>query len=149
MLCVFLLFLSYPRTVKGLHVNFAPPSKPGLPIVLSIMLGRRFPQLFGFTDLDIQRLFPCTEKLVVEPIKESGYMHIQATKPDTVGKDLGPVSANLQCASCDLQHETRLTVEKIQIAFVKRAPGADVLKQHHRSGRCVLAKYNNNNQLYL
>ncbi|KAM6992683.1 epoxide hydrolase 1 [Tautogolabrus adspersus] len=77
-----------PNTVKGLHVNFAPPSKPGLPMALSIMLGRRFPKLFGFTDLDVQRLFPCVEKLVVESIKESGYMHIQATKPDTVGRGL-------------------------------------------------------------
>ncbi|XP_051264878.1 epoxide hydrolase 1 [Dicentrarchus labrax] len=77
-----------PTTVNGLHVNFAPPSKPTLPIVLSIMLGRRFPKLFGFTDIDIQRLFPPTEKLVVESIKESGYMHIQATKPDTVGRGL-------------------------------------------------------------
>lgn len=67
-------------------MNFAPPSKPGLPMALSIMLGHRFPKLFDFTDFDIQRLFPAMEKLVVETVKESGYMHIQATKPDTVGK---------------------------------------------------------------
>ncbi|CAJ1077601.1 epoxide hydrolase 1 [Xyrichtys novacula] len=77
-----------PNTVKGLHVNFAPPSKPGLSVTLSLMLGRRFPKLFGFTDVDVQRLFPCMEKLLVESIKESGYMHIQATKPDTVGRGL-------------------------------------------------------------
>ncbi|XP_069017786.1 epoxide hydrolase 1 [Embiotoca jacksoni] len=77
-----------PETVKGLHVNFAPPSKPGLPMVLSIMLGQRFPKLFGFTNMDIERLFPRMEKQVVEPIKETGYMHIQATKPDTVGRGL-------------------------------------------------------------
>lgn len=77
-----------PKIVKGLHVNFAPPSKPGLPMALSLMLGRRFPKLFSFTDIDIQRLYPCMDKLVVESIKESGYMHIQATKPDTVGRGL-------------------------------------------------------------
>ncbi|KAM9355798.1 epoxide hydrolase 1 [Pholidichthys leucotaenia] len=77
-----------PKTVEGLHVNFAPPSKVGLLVTLSIMLGRRFPKLFGFTDVDVERLFPCMEKLVVESIKESGYMHIQATKPDTVGRGL-------------------------------------------------------------
>uniref|UniRef100_A0A8D2ZH89 microsomal epoxide hydrolase n=1 Tax=Scophthalmus maximus TaxID=52904 RepID=A0A8D2ZH89_SCOMX len=77
-----------PKTVKGLHVNFAPASKPGLPMILSIMLGRRFPKLFGFTDMDIQGIFPCMQKLVVESIKETGYMHIQATKPDTVGRGL-------------------------------------------------------------
>lgn len=52
-----------------------------------MVLGRRFPKMFDFTDMDIQRLFPPMEKLVVESIKESGYMHIQATKPDTVGMD--------------------------------------------------------------
>lgn len=77
-----------PKTVKGLHVNFAPPSKPGLTMTLSLLLGRRFPKLFGFTDLDVQRTFPCKEKLLVESLKESGYMHIQATKPDTVGRGL-------------------------------------------------------------
>ncbi|XP_032441481.1 epoxide hydrolase 1 [Xiphophorus hellerii] len=74
-----------PKTVKGLHVNFAPPSKPGLLVTLSIVLGRRFPKLFGFTETDVERLYPCMEKLVLESIKESGYMHIQATKPDTAG----------------------------------------------------------------
>ncbi|KAF7643144.1 hypothetical protein LDENG_00244500, partial [Lucifuga dentata] len=77
-----------PKVVKGLHLNFAPPSKPDLPMVLSIMLGQRFPKLFGFTEMDIQHLYPCMDKLVVESIKESGYMHIQATKPDTVGRGL-------------------------------------------------------------
>uniref|UniRef100_A0A665V1F5 Epoxide hydrolase n=1 Tax=Echeneis naucrates TaxID=173247 RepID=A0A665V1F5_ECHNA len=77
-----------PKSVKGLHVNFAPPSQHSVHMLLSIMLGRRFPKLFGFTDVDIQRLYPCKEKLLVEPIKESGYMHIQATKPDTVGRGL-------------------------------------------------------------
>ncbi|XP_026175141.1 epoxide hydrolase 1 [Mastacembelus armatus] len=77
-----------PKSVKGLHVNFAPPSKPSLPIVLSVILGRYFPKLFGFSDMDVEHLFPCMEKLVVESFKESGYMHIQATKPDTVGRGL-------------------------------------------------------------
>ncbi|KAM9703295.1 epoxide hydrolase 1 [Menidia menidia] len=77
-----------PKAVKGLHINFAPPSKLELPVALSMVLGRRFPKLFGFTEIDIQRLYPCMDKLVVESIKESGYMHIQATKPDTVGRGL-------------------------------------------------------------
>ncbi|CAN9507555.1 unnamed protein product [Ophioblennius macclurei] len=77
-----------PKNVKGLHVNFAPPSKPSLAMTLSILLGRRFPKLFGFTDMDTERLYPCMDKLVVESIKETGYMHIQATKPDTVGRGL-------------------------------------------------------------
>lgn len=77
-----------PKIVKGLHVNFAPPDKPSLSMVLSILLGKRFPKLFGFTDHDIRRIYPCMQNMLVEPVKESGYMHIQATKPDTVGRGL-------------------------------------------------------------
>ncbi|XDV41507.1 hypothetical protein PO909_010371 [Leuciscus waleckii] len=77
-----------PNAVKGLHVNFAPPAKPGLLMVLSLLFGRRFPKLFGFTEHDVKRLFPCMEKLVVNAVKETGYMHIQATKPDTAGRGL-------------------------------------------------------------
>ncbi|XP_051908650.1 epoxide hydrolase 1 [Hippocampus zosterae] len=77
-----------PKIVKALHVNFAPPSKPGLVITLSILLGRHFPKLFGFTGVDLERLYPSMQKIVVESIKESGYMHIQATKPDTAGRGL-------------------------------------------------------------
>ncbi|XP_077076577.1 epoxide hydrolase 1 [Siphateles boraxobius] len=77
-----------PNAVKGLHVNFAPPAKPGFLMVLSILFGRRFPKLFGFTEHDVKRLFPCMEKLVVNAVKETGYMHIQSTKPDTAGRGL-------------------------------------------------------------
>lgn len=55
-------------------------------MILSILFGRRFPKLFGFTEHDVKRLFPTMEKLVVDAIKESGYMHIQSTKPDTAGE---------------------------------------------------------------
>lgn len=72
--------------MKGLHINFAPPGKAGLVMILSILFGRRFPKLFGFTEHDVKRLFPTMEKLVVDAIKESGYMHIQSTKPDTAGE---------------------------------------------------------------
>ncbi|KAG9282600.1 epoxide hydrolase 1 [Astyanax mexicanus] len=77
-----------PKIVKGLHVNFAPPAKPSLMVVLSMLLGRHFPKLFDFSEHDIKRLFPCVQKLVVDAVKETGYMHIQATKPDTAGRGL-------------------------------------------------------------
>lgn len=50
-----------------------------------MLLGRYFPKLFGFTDHDVKRIFPIVQKLLVSTLKESGYMHIQATKPDTAG----------------------------------------------------------------
>lgn len=68
------------------------PPMSGLPIISSILLGRYFPKLFGFTDIDVQRLYPATQKIFVESIKESGYAHIQATKPDTVGTKPHPVT---------------------------------------------------------
>uniref|UniRef100_A0AAY4AZU4 Epoxide hydrolase n=1 Tax=Denticeps clupeoides TaxID=299321 RepID=A0AAY4AZU4_9TELE len=77
-----------PTAVKGLHINFAPVENVGPLVILSILLGRRFPGLFGFTELDVKRLYPRVEKMLVEPLKETGYFHIQATKPDTAGRGL-------------------------------------------------------------
>ncbi|XP_061781272.1 epoxide hydrolase 1 [Nerophis lumbriciformis] len=77
-----------PKTVKGLHVNFAPAGKLSFTMFLSILLGRHFPKLFGFTSTDIERMYPCVQKLFVNAITETGYMHIQATKPDTAGRGL-------------------------------------------------------------
>nr|XP_057901861.1 epoxide hydrolase 1 isoform X2 [Doryrhamphus excisus] len=77
-----------PKIVKGLHINFAAAAKPGLIVTSSILLGRLFPNLFGFTSLDLERIYPCIQKLFVELIKETGYMHIQSTKPDTAGRGL-------------------------------------------------------------
>ncbi|KAJ8009139.1 hypothetical protein DPEC_G00085790 [Dallia pectoralis] len=77
-----------PQIVRGMHLNFAPPALLGLTTVLSLLLGRRFPKLFGFDDVDVQHIYPVFQNLVVETIKESGYLHIQATKPDTVGRGL-------------------------------------------------------------
>ncbi|KAK3517050.1 hypothetical protein QTP70_034443 [Hemibagrus guttatus] len=77
-----------PKIVKGLHVNFAPLVKPSLTIILSMLLGHYFPRLFGFTQDDIKKIFPIKQKLVVSAVKETGYMHIQATKPDTAGRGL-------------------------------------------------------------
>lgn len=72
--------------VKGLHLNMVSVSKLGLTHLLSILLGRYFPGLFGFQDEDVRRMFPFLKKGLYRILSESGYAHIQATKPDTVGK---------------------------------------------------------------
>lgn len=77
-----------PNAVKGLHINFAPPAQGSVLMGLSLIFGRRFPKLFGFTEHDVKRLFPCMDKLIVDALRETGYMHIQATKPDTAGRGL-------------------------------------------------------------
>lgn len=61
-------------------------SKLGLPQLLSVLLGRYFPGLFGLQDEDVRRMFPFLKKGLYRILSESGYAHIQATKPDTVGK---------------------------------------------------------------
>lgn len=53
--------------------------------MLSLIVGRYLPFLVGFTREDVRRLYPYMQKNVYEILKESGYLHIQATKPDTAG----------------------------------------------------------------
>ncbi|XP_051815436.1 epoxide hydrolase 1-like [Acanthochromis polyacanthus] len=73
-----------PHCVKGLHLNmFMPPR--GFKMLLSLMIGPYLPFLVGFSREDVRRLFPYFEKNVYSILRESGYMHIQATKPDTAG----------------------------------------------------------------
>ncbi|MEE6473742.1 hypothetical protein FKM82_010158 [Ascaphus truei] len=75
-----------PSHVKGLHLNMVMASAASLPQLMSILLGQRFPGLFGFQDEDVRRMFPFLKKVFYHIVKESGYMHIQATKPDTAVK---------------------------------------------------------------
>ncbi|KAM6218001.1 epoxide hydrolase 1 isoform 2-T2 [Rhynchocyon petersi] len=72
-----------PRHVKGLHLNMAFVLKNQY--FLTLLLGPRFQGLFGRTQRDIELLYPMKEKILNSVMRESGYMHIQSTKPDTVG----------------------------------------------------------------
>ncbi|XP_055003128.1 epoxide hydrolase 1 [Sorex araneus] len=72
-----------PRHVRGLHLNMAFISKNNHFFTLPLAL--RFPKFFGYTERDIELMTPFKEKVFYSIIRESGYMHIQCTKPDTVG----------------------------------------------------------------
>ncbi|XP_078503599.1 epoxide hydrolase 1-like [Lissotriton helveticus] len=74
-----------PESVKGLHLNFFPMAKGGIRVLFSLLLGAYAPWLVGLTREDARRVFPYFEKNVYSLLRESGYLHIQATKPDTVG----------------------------------------------------------------
>ncbi|XP_063160289.1 epoxide hydrolase 1 [Candoia aspera] len=74
-----------PRHVKGIHLNIAVLTSIGFKQLLSVLLGQYFPALFGFQAEDVQLIFPFKKKVLYKILLESGYMHIQATKPDTVG----------------------------------------------------------------
>ncbi|XP_044530566.1 epoxide hydrolase 1 isoform X1 [Gracilinanus agilis] len=73
-----------PSQVKGIHVNMCFISSGAFSMLISLLLGRWFPWLFNFRERDVQLLFPA-KKIFNSIFRESGYMHIQATKPDTVG----------------------------------------------------------------
>ncbi|XP_055358312.1 epoxide hydrolase 1 isoform X2 [Betta splendens] len=73
-----------PQCVKGLHLNMCMVMR-GFKLLLSLIVGPYLPFLVGFSREDVRRLFPYMEKNVWNMLKESGYMHIQSTKPDTAG----------------------------------------------------------------
>lgn len=70
----------YPSNIIGIHRNFGPSVSPLHP---KYLIGAYFPSLF-FTPKEIEKNFPRFKKLS-GLLLESGYFHIQATKPDTVG----------------------------------------------------------------
>ncbi|CAN9499950.1 unnamed protein product [Ophioblennius macclurei] len=73
-----------PDCVKGLHLNMFM-ARNGFKQLLAIIIGPYLPFLVGLTREDARRMFPFFQRNVVEILKETGYMHIQATKPDTAG----------------------------------------------------------------
>lgn len=50
--------------------------------------GTVFRGLFGYTERDMELIYPF-KKIFFSLLRESGYMHIQSTKPDTVGECAG------------------------------------------------------------
>ncbi|XP_020776658.1 epoxide hydrolase 1 [Boleophthalmus pectinirostris] len=75
-----------PECVKGLHLNmFITRLQKGFKGLLTLVIGPYLPFLVGLTKEDVKRLFPFFEKNVWTILRETGYMHIQGTKPDTAG----------------------------------------------------------------
>ncbi|XP_068088771.1 epoxide hydrolase 1-like [Hyperolius riggenbachi] len=83
-----------PDSVRGLHLNIVF-LKGGPRMLISLLLGRHLPWLVGLTREDVKRIFPYFEKSWYNWLRESGYFHIQATKPDTVGSALNDSPAGL------------------------------------------------------
>ncbi|KAJ7340924.1 hypothetical protein JRQ81_004211 [Phrynocephalus forsythii] len=74
-----------PKMVKGLHLNLVFLMNMDMSSLMAILLGAYVPWLVGLTREDSRRLFPYFQKNVYDVLRESGYLHIQATKPDTAG----------------------------------------------------------------
>ncbi|KAM6461811.1 epoxide hydrolase 1-like [Liasis olivaceus] len=73
-----------PKSVKGLHLNMVFVSKFGWSTLVDLLLGGYVPWLVGLTREDSRRMFPYF-KNIYYMLRETGYLHIQATKPDTAG----------------------------------------------------------------
>lgn len=71
--------------VLGLHVNFIASSYKPMNLV-RWLVGAVIPQVAPGRALgNYEKMYPIS-KVVGGMLAESGYMHIHATKPDTVGK---------------------------------------------------------------
>lgn len=81
----------FPEKVLGMHSNFCFVNTPLAHA--RVILGSFFPSLVVSKE-DEDKLYPLWEKYM-RWIKESGYMHIQATKPDTIGVGLRDSPAGL------------------------------------------------------
>lgn len=69
--------------MKGLHINFNV-SKMTPMTALKILVGSVAPSLF-FEEGIAKKLYPL-KGMVNNQLLETGYMHLQATKPDTIGR---------------------------------------------------------------
>ncbi|CAG2170108.1 unnamed protein product [Oppiella nova] len=77
----------YPNNVRGMHITMAQLVYDG-PTIAKMMLGSYFPALvFDDPERDHKKLFPFLDQFYMI-LRESGYFHLQATKPDTVGAAL-------------------------------------------------------------
>nr|XP_039258683.1 epoxide hydrolase 1-like [Styela clava] len=72
----------YPSAVKGYHFNMINGGLNSLTVV-KMLIASFAPNLF-FDKEDVKANFP-VKNLFIKLWKEFGYLHLQATKPDTVG----------------------------------------------------------------
>jgi len=77
--CIATLF---PENVKGIHINMNS-AQPTAKHYLKQFVGSYFPSLF-YPKIESDKIFPLGKNFK-NLLEETGYFHIQATKPDTVG----------------------------------------------------------------
>src|SRR4029434_5770510 len=85
------------RCVRGLHLNMFNVTSGGVGVLLSLLLGPYVPSLVGLTREDVRRLFPYVEKTLHTLLRETGYLHIQATRPDTAGEMVSGIGSVSLC----------------------------------------------------
>ncbi|CAK1555352.1 unnamed protein product [Leptosia nina] len=80
-----------PEEVLGYHINMPVSSRPIS--LVKFFLGSLFPSLF-MEEKFVSRIYPL-KQFFSYLLRESGYFHLQATKPDTVGVALTDSPAGL------------------------------------------------------
>ncbi|XP_049872238.1 juvenile hormone epoxide hydrolase-like [Pectinophora gossypiella] len=78
----------FPDEILGFHTNMPTSSRPLT--YVKILVGSWFPFMFKHAE----RIYPLRRSISVL-VRESGYFHIQATKPDTIGVALTDSPAGL------------------------------------------------------
>lgn len=81
----------YPNHVLGLHTNFCFPQT--VMSQIQLLIGSVFPSLIVEPHL-ADRMYPLSEKYS-KIVEEMGYMHLQATKPNTIGAVLNETPVGL------------------------------------------------------
>lgn len=76
----------YPGSVKGIHLNMIRVNPGDLSVMAKMLIGSFFPNLV-LPKSDHWKVFPVWES-IKEMLLETGYAHLQATKPDTIGHAL-------------------------------------------------------------
>jgi microsomal epoxide hydrolase len=80
--------LLHSQNVRGIHTTLNSMFKMRGMAAIKFFTGMFFPSLvFENPENDYKKMFPFLDKLYFL-LRESGYMHIQSTKPDTVGAAL-------------------------------------------------------------
>lgn len=85
------LGLFFPKRVLGLHLNLC--TSLSLRTNLAILVASIWPRLF-MDEMFVQKMYPLSTHFS-QRLLETGYFHIQATKPDTVGAGLTDSPAGL------------------------------------------------------
>ncbi|XP_054156467.1 epoxide hydrolase 1-like [Oppia nitens] len=85
----------YPQNIRGLHLNLNRCLIPKGIHFVKFLIAMWFPQLvFENPDRDYPRIFPLKKRFQLL-MRETGYYHIQATKPDTISSALADSPAGL------------------------------------------------------
>ncbi|XP_035659563.1 epoxide hydrolase 1-like [Branchiostoma floridae] len=72
-----------PKVVRGLHLNMYTGNTE-TSFLIKLLVGSVFPSLAGLSQADYNKVYPLWDRFLWI-LSETGYLHIQATRPHTIG----------------------------------------------------------------